>query len=146
MIKVEPDTLNGTWILESIGYINSSPAGGTADSVNRDATGIATFDLNGYMSIQICFQTRNEIHTNVLISNSAEDYKEANSYWAFWGKYSCSQDNMISVQIISSIFPNIVNHEVIRFATFEYGKLILQTAPTRMGNESIEVRACWVKP
>lgn len=145
MIKVEPKTLNGTWLLESIGYINSI-LGGSTDSVNQHPTGIATFDLNGYMSIQICFQSRKVIESNEISSDAINEFTEENLYWAFWGKYTCSQNEMISVQIISSIFPNIVQQEIIRFASFEKGKLILQTAPIRMGDQTIEVRACWIRP
>ena len=136
--------LQGTWILESMGYRDS--LGVLTEMFGQDPRGIVTFDPYGFVNAQMSVNNRPPFENEVLGWGSASECTSAfNSYMAFFGTYAEVIPGTLIIHLDGCLFPNWQGKELIRFAAVIENKLFLTTPATRMGELEMVVEAIWRK-
>lgn len=136
----------GVWKLQSFlmstksGLVKFSPLG-------KNPNGTLIYTENGCMSVHLSKQNRKHFSSQYAmlgIGKKAEVNDTIRNYVAYCGTFSLEGDT-IHHKIDSHIIPNELGKDYIRYYKFENDRLILDTAPMKIGVFSLVGSLVWKK-
>ena len=132
----------GTWKMESWTYEDES--GQESDYLGKGSSGILHYTSIGLMSVQIMKGGRKKFVSGELLNGTVEEIQSAfSSFFAYYGKYQVSDENVLTHQIEGSNFPNWVGEKEIRYADLKEDNLVLSAPSTLPDGTSVTFRVRW---
>jgi hypothetical protein len=133
----------GLWGLVSDEYRYDD--GTVSYPIGRDGVGQIMYDAKGNIAAQIGDMRRPVFKSPDLLCGTPAEVKAAfEGYIAYFGTYTVDEKKGIVIHHVkSSLFPNWIGSEQVRYYRFEKNRLILSTPPMPIGGKSIVARLIW---
>ncbi len=135
--------LAGVWSLVKSEF--SAASGNVMYPLGEDAVGLAIFTKEGYMSGQLMRQNRSDFGSGNQAHGTPEEILEAfHGYVAYYGKCEVDvEQKTITTHVESSMFPNWVGSNQVRFFELTDEQLVLKTPPITLGDDEITGVLTW---
>ena len=136
-----PNPLVGVWTLESFELRGS--LGEAGYPFGRDAVGLLLLTDDGYWSVQVMDARRSPFAAGDVLGGTPEEQAAATrGYIAYAGRYEI-QDDRVTVNPHTSLFPNWVGQNLERFFAVEGDRLDLRTRPLLAQGEERTAHLIW---
>lgn len=137
------EKLDGTWKLVSYKVKNDN--GRITYPLGEDATGIAIYTADGYMSVQIMKQGRLEYASGDLHKGPQSAMAAAaKGYLSYAGTYQVlDEGNVIEYDMEISLNPNWHGEKQPRFISFEDNKLTINSQPVFIDGMEQNTQIVW---
>jgi hypothetical protein len=133
----------GTWRLVSAEYRSDE------DEVHyllgSQPIGQLMYDERGYMSAQLLDTDRPAFASNDWLKGTPEEVKTAfEGHRAYFGTYEVDEEaRKVTHHVLGSSFPNWIGVDNVRYYELAGNRLILRTAPMRMGGRQVIGQLVW---
>ncbi|MFC1857900.1 lipocalin-like domain-containing protein, partial [Thermodesulfobacteriota bacterium] len=140
---VEKNRFVGTWSLASSEFRLSD--GQVVYPLGEEATGILSYDAEGYMSAQLMRSERPVFASDNPLGGAPKEIKAAfEGYVAYFGTYEIKEEKKTVIHhVAGSWFPNWVGSDQIRYFEFSGNRLTLTTPPISFGDLTLTGLLVW---
>ena len=135
----------GTGIWKLLSYESQVDDGSVTYPLGKDAVGQIMYDAKGNMSAQLADTHRPSFASNDVRKGTPEEINTAfKSYVAYFGTYDVDENQRTVVHHLkSSLLPNWVGIDLIRYYEFAGNRMTLRSAPMLLGGKKIVITLVW---
>lgn len=135
----------GIWKLVS--YEARIEDGTVTYPVGKDGIGQIAYDAKGNMSAQVANIHRPAFAANDRLKGTPAEIKAAlEGYTAYFGTYDFDMSKKTVIHHVkSSLFPNWVGTDQVRYFEFAGNRMTLRTAPMHIGGKDVIGTLVWAK-
>ncbi len=135
----------GVWKLLS--YESQVDDGSVTYPFGKDAVGQIIYDTKGNISAQLADMHRPSFASdNLRLSTPGEINVAFKGYVAYFGAYDVDESKRTVIHHVkSSLFPNWVGIDLIRYYEFASNHMTLRTAPMFLGGRKFVLTLVWEK-
>jgi hypothetical protein len=135
----------GTGIWKLLSYESQVDDGSVTYPLGKDAVGQIMYDGKGNMSAQLADTHRPSFASGDVRRGTPEEINAAfKGYVAYFGTYDVDENKRTVVHHLkSSLLPNWVGIDLIRYYEFAGNRMTLRSAPMLLGGKKIVITLVW---